>query len=518
MADIAKLATTLSTAIARKSADKASALTHRVRQSGSTLLQIAHESVTPLPRSEKYFHDNAGVPRSVRDAVQSYLKETQQFSAAIAAGGDGSSPAGAHANPLPLGGDGTPLNYPLVVLDLAAFRANAADMTARAGGTPIRVATKSLRIPEAIREAQSIDGFQGAMCYSLAEAIWLVREGFASNVLVAYPTADRTALAEWASDPALAAAITVTIDSIDHLDLIDHATPHRTQLPQPLRLCIDIDASLVIGPGMYIPGISSGNTDQLWDHRSVERSIRLGALRSPIHGVRDAQNIVKATWTREGLRVVGVLGYEALIAGVGDAGAKKALLRMVQTLSRGEIASRRAAIVDGVNFTLHAAGMPQLEFVNGGGTGSLESTSHDPSVTEIGAGSGLIGPGLFDGYRSFRPYPAEWFIVPVVRRPGKGVVTVAGGGRVASGAAGTSRLPSIDYPRGLRLTSTEGAGEVQTPLIGAAADNLSLGDPVYLRHAKAGEAAEWAHEVLVVDGHEVVDVWKTYRGYGKVFA
>ena len=75
-------------------------------------------------------------------------------------------------------------------------------------------------------------------------------------------------------------------------------------------------------------------------------------------------------------------------------------------------------------------------FVNGGGTGSIVSTSADPSVTEIAAGSGLYSPALFDGYRSIRPIPAAFFALPVVRRPRPGIVTALGGGWIASG--GTS--------------------------------------------------------------------------------
>lgn len=434
------------------------------------------------------YHTPYGVPRTVRDAIDNYLSSTAA-------------------------------STPLVVLDLDAFNANGKDMVKRANGTPLRVASKSLRMRKAITAALAMDGFHGVMAYSAREAIWLVREGIADNILVAYPTADAAAIAEIGQDEHLARSITLTFDSVDHLNFIDRCCPSHSR--QEIRLCLDIDASLVVGKGMYIPGISMGNTDSLWDEEPItsRRSLRLGALRSPIHGVRDAQRLVRETWTRTNMRVVGLLAYEAQIAGEGDAGrsVRAAAVRLMQTLSRGELASRRKVIVDGVNFALHSAGLPQLEFINGGGTGSLESTGHEEEITEIGAGSGLIGSGLFDHYRSFRPYPAQWFVLPVVRRPGRGVVTIAGGGRIASGPAHATRLPRIDYPSGLRFSSTEGAGEVQTPLIGSAADSLHIGDLVWLRHAKAGEAAEWASSVIVVSGGTVVDEWPTYRGEGKVF-
>ena len=63
-----------------------------------------------------------------------------------------------------------------------------------------------------------------------------------------------------------------------------------------------------------------------------------------------------------------------------------------------------------------SAVMP-LEFVNGGGTGSVERTSAEAAVTEVAAGSGLYCPVLFDGYRAFSSRPAAFFALPVTRRP-----------------------------------------------------------------------------------------------------
>src|SRR5690606_26801049 len=129
----------------------------------------------------------------------------------------------------------------------------------------------------------------------------------------------------------------------------------------------------------------------------------------------------------------------------------------------------------------------ELEFVNGGGTGSVAATAADPAVTEVTAGSGLYGPALFDGYRPWRPRPAAFFALSVVRRPGRRFATVHGGGWVASGPAQPDRLPQPVYPPGLRLLPLEGAGEVQTPLTGPGAAQLRIGDRGWVRHAKAGE-------------------------------
>ena len=167
------------------------------------------------------------------------------------------------------------------------------------------------------------------------------------------------------------------------------------------------------------------------------------------------------------------MAYEAQIAGLGDAGRgpRSMAVRALQRRSRAEIAERRAAAVAAVR------AVAPLEFVNGGGTGSLESTAAEAAVTEVTAGSGLFGSALFDHYRAWHPQPAALFALPVVRRPGPGVVTVLGGGWVASGPSGRDRLPCPWLPTGLRLDGLEGAGEVQTPLRGSGCRQFGRGRP-----------------------------------------
>jgi D-serine deaminase-like pyridoxal phosphate-dependent protein len=221
------------------------------------------------------------------------------------------------------------------------------------------------------------------------------------------------------------------------------------------------------------------------------------------------------------MALVGIMAYEAQIAGVGDAPAGRPLraraIRAAQTRSVRELATRRAAIVAAVQDVLAANGAPPLELVNGGGTGSLDSTAAEPAVTEVTAGSGLYGPTLFDAYRAFTPRPAALFALPVVRRPGRGVVTALGGGYLASGSADAARLPRPYLPSGLRLDRQEGAGEVQTPLLGDRADGLAIGDRVYMRHAKAGELCERFASLHLLEGGRIVDEVPTYRGEGQCF-
>jgi len=209
------------------------------------------------------------------------------------------------------------------------------------------------------------------------------------------------------------------------------------------------------------------------------------------------------------------MSYEAQIAGVGDAPpghpVRSVALRAVQSLSASELAQRRAEIVEAVQ------SVASLEFVNGGGTGSIESTTGEAAVTEVTAGSGLYGPTLFDAYRTFDPRPAAMFALSVVRKPRTGVATVLGGGYLASGPGDRSRLPAPYLPTGLKLDRQEGAGEVQTPVLGETADDLHIGDRVYFRHAKAGELCERFDRLHLIDGGRVVEEVPTYRGEGHCF-
>jgi D-serine deaminase-like pyridoxal phosphate-dependent protein len=238
-----------------------------------------------------------------------------------------------------------------------------------------------------------------------------------------------------------------------------------------------------------------------------------------VHTVEDATRLAEQVCARPGVELVGIMAYEGQVAGTTDTSPAVAAMKAA---SVKELAGRRAKVVAAVRSIVETHG-GQLEFVNGGGTGSAETTAAEDAVTEIGAGSGIIGSGLFDHYRTFSPAAAEWFVLPVVRRAAADIVTVAGGGRIASGVPGADRVPTVDYPAGLSFSATEGAGEVQTPLRGAAARDLGLGDQVWFRHAKAGEQSEWTDRVTVVSRdpadnttHVIAD-WPTYRGEGKSF-
>jgi D-serine deaminase-like pyridoxal phosphate-dependent protein len=403
------------------------------------------------------------------------------------------------------------LEAPFAVIDLDALWANAEDLVRRAAPKPIRLASKSVRCRALQERVLARPGFAGTLAFTLPEALWLASHG-AEDLVVAYPTADRQALRALAALTAERpmARVTVMVDSAEQLDLIDRAL-ERTQRDRDaaaLRVCIDLDA------GWWALG----------------RRVRVGAKRSPVHTPEQAAVLARAVLARDGLALVGIMSYEAQIAGLGDEvgprppglGIAPRLrargIRAMQALSARELAVRRAATVAAVQQTIgESSSSSSLEFVNGGGTGSLESTAAEGAVTEVTAGSGLYGPTLFDAYRGFTPRPAALFALPVVRRPGPGVVTALGGGYLASGPADRARLPRPHLPAGLRLDSQEGAGEVQTPLLGATADTIALGDRVYLRHAKAGELCERFASLYLLEGERIVEEAPTYRGEGQCF-
>jgi D-serine deaminase-like pyridoxal phosphate-dependent protein len=379
------------------------------------------------------------------------------------------------------------VDAPFAFVDLDAMWSNAAEMLERARGKPIRVASKSVRcraLLEAILEHDS--GFRGLMTFTLPESLWLYEHGF-DDLLLAYPTAHRAALERLGRVEGESPPI-VMVDSVEQLDLIESAAGAGAR---PIRVCIELDLSW-------------------W---ALGGRLKIGVKRSPIRTPRQAQALAREIVARPGLELAALMGYEAHIAGLGDRPlgkpAQAPVIRVVKQRSAAEIAERRAAVVAAVR---EVAPVP---IVNGGGTGSIHTTAREDVVTEVTAGSGFYAPALFDRYVSFSLTPAAMFVMPVVRRPSPSVATLLGGGYPASGAAGRDRLPEPHLPRGLRVDPLEGAGEVQTPVTGAAAASLRVGANVYLRHAKAGELCERFNTLYLVRGGEIAAEVPTYRGEGR---
>lgn len=376
------------------------------------------------------------------------------------------------------------LDAPVGVLAVEALASNAFDMLDRADGLPIRVASKSVRVRGVLDAVLELPGYRGILAYSLAEALWLAETY--DDIVVGYPTADRGALARLAADDKLASRVTIMVDDVAQLDLVDAvAQPGKRAV---IRVALELDAS----------------------YRSRTLG-HVGVRRSPVYTPAQAEALAEAVVARRGFRLVGMMAYEAQIAGVTNAGRRRAPIRMMQRRSADELRERRGEAVRRVR------DIADLEFVNGGGTGSIESTHADPSVTEVAAGSGLFGPHLFDGYTHFHPAPAAAFALDVVRRPTADIATVLGGGWIASGPPAPDRLPKVVWPQNLTMLARESAGEVQTPLRGAAARALEVGDRVWLRHTKAGELSEHLAAFALVENGALLGELPTYRGEAKVF-
>lgn len=381
---------------------------------------------------------------------------------------------------------------PFAFVDLDAMWGNADAMLERGGDKPVRVASKSIRCrPLVDRILDRDERFRGVMTFTLPETLWLAERG-EEDLLLAYPTTDAAALAELAmrSVASPSEAPILTVDCVEHLDLIESVLGSQAA---PVRLSLELDAA--------------------W--HGLGGRIKAGAKRSPIRTPEQAVALAEEINRRDKLELVALMAYEGQISGVGDQVPKRPLrsrmIRWMQKNSIEEISKRRADVV------ARLKEVAEIEIVNGGGTGSLEFTSAESAVTELAAGSGFFAPAQFDHYSWFTLAPAAAFALPVVRRPGPGVVTALGGGYLSSGAPGPARMPVPWLPEGLVLDDEEGAGEVQTPLLGPAADGISIGDNVYLRHSKAGELCERFDALLLIEGGEIVDEVPTYRGEGQTF-
>jgi D-serine deaminase-like pyridoxal phosphate-dependent protein len=373
---------------------------------------------------------------------------------------------------------------PLAWVDLDLLEQNSRDIAERLGTKKLRVGTKSVRCRSVLDLLLKWNpSAEGCMVLSASEAVWLSSLGYKSLV-VGYPTVNVDEIKDVLSSIGRGASITLMADRAEHVDLYQRLA---SQAGVRLNVWIDVDASTPI-PGLYF-GV----------HRSSLTSLdRLRAL-------------LKGRWPS--LVIDGFMTYEAQVAGVQDRPPQKwqgPVIRWLKRRSVRILERRRQEIVR--IFT--DAGF-EIKKVNGGGTGSLKTTSVDPVITEMTVGSGFYSPALFDFYDDFHFAPAAGFAIEVTRHSHEGVWTCFGGGYPASGV-GPDRAPTPYLPEDVSLLPNEGAGEVQTPI--ASRSPLHLGELIFFRHAKAGELCERFNELHLIRGDKVVDIVKTYRGEGKAFA
>lgn len=380
-------------------------------------------------------------------------------------------------------------SLPQAFVDLDRFDENVFALQQRSGNKLIRVASKSVRCATLIdRVFKAHDQYQGILSFSAPEAAWLASKGF-DDIIVAYPVFRPDDIASICPQLQEGKTIVLMTDSPEHIEAIG-AVAKKYEVTIPV--CIDIDLSTDFG------------------------SLHFGVWRSRVKGMGEVNGILDAVEKHPCVNLDSVMGYEAQIAGVGDnvagQGIKNKVIRYLKKKSIKEIRERRASVVEGIQ----ARGF-NLRVVNGGGTGSLESTREEACVTEVTVGSGFYTPTLFDGYQAFKHAPAAGFALEISRIPKLQTYTCLGGGYIASGGAGKEKLPAPFLPEGAALYDMEGCGEVQTPIQYSGPIDLKMGDPVLFRHAKAGELCERFNVLLLIQDGVIVDEVPTYRGEEQCF-
>lgn len=381
------------------------------------------------------------------------------------------------------------VRLPAAFVDLDAFDRNLDKLIALSNGKKIRLATKSIRVPELIRRAlKRTSQCQGLMCYSAEEVAFLSKEGF-DDFLVAYPTVQPSDLSLLRSLHERGKRVVLIVDSEEQLKLVSAAMDGTAA---PFRCAVEVDASLRI-LGMHI-----------------------GVRRSPIRSAPQLKAFLLAGKKHSGVKIVGAMVYEAQLAGLGDRNPfKKFLNPIFSWIRKTSVRSVRKLRAE-IPFAFSGTGAT-LEIFNGGGTGSINFAASEEALTEVTAGSALLCSHLFDYYSNVSFEPSAFFALQVVRSSDDRYVTCQGGGYIASGEPGWDRVPVPVFPAGSKLVSTEGCGEVQTPVQLASGVQLRAGDAVWFRHAKAGELAERFNEYHLISNRKIIGSAKTYRGFGQCY-
>ncbi|MBX7241534.1 MAG: amino acid deaminase/aldolase [Bacteroidia bacterium] len=380
-------------------------------------------------------------------------------------------------------------NLPVACIDYEKWEANIHFNVTRSKGKQIRIASKSVRSIEMIKDILSRGApFQGIMSYDGMETVFLSQNGF-DDILMGYPCTVKPAVFAVGEEIRKGKTIYFMVDSEYHLKMIQEAAENLGII---IPVCVDLDMSSDF-PGLHF-----------------------GVWRSSIRNIADFKHFIDKSKKYNRIRIAGLMGYEAQNAGVPDAvpgeRMKNALIKFLKKRSQKEYSLFRKNASE----YCRSQGIA-LDFVNGGGTGCIETTCEEGWVTEVTVGSGFYAPAVFDHYSDFSYQPAAFFALPIARIPKKGIYTCSGGGYIASGSTGKNKNPKVFLPKGGSLTDLEGAGEVMTPVIFSGEVNLQEGDPVFFRHAKAGELCERFNELHLIQSGKIIKTVLTYRGEGQSF-
>lgn len=380
------------------------------------------------------------------------------------------------------------IERPFAWVDFDALQKNIVFVNEACGDKKIRIATKSIRSVALLKYIEKrLQNFAGFMTFTASESNYLLEQGL-DYLLIGYPVYEKQAVSRLADWVKKGKSVTFMVDAVEQASLLNDIA---AQEQVTLMICIDLNMS------------------------SDYRLLYFGTKRSPISDFTKLDQLLQALNHFKYLQISGVMGYDAQIAGVADRsdvlfGAKAALIRTMKRNSLKTLTSFRQFAV------AHVRSLHDLQFVNAGGSGSMQLTAKQQDVTEVTVGSAFLAPALFDAYDSLQLQPAAGFGLRVTRKFADDVVVCHGGGYIASGAVGVDRLPQFLEQKKFHFVPLEGAGEVQTPIV-VKQGKVAIGDTVYFRHAKAGELCERFQVLHAVEKGEYIEAIGTYRGDGQCF-
>ncbi|MEJ2295870.1 MAG: alanine racemase, partial [Candidatus Lokiarchaeota archaeon] len=253
---------------------------------------------------------------------------------------------------------------PLVMCDFDTFKRNLkkAGYLLKIKKKYMRLCTKSVRVPELVKFVEQQDFVNGIFAFNSAEVLFYATEYQIKDILLGYPIysdIDAEELCQAAKVEGV--NVTVMVDDAKQTRILEtHAKAHNVHLD----LLIEIDLSYQF----------LGQT--------------VGVLRSPLKQTLEILKLAQIIEDVENLSLRGIMAYEAQNASLGD---DKLLYRFIKRRSRVYVNKMRQNIVD----KLTEAGYT-LDVVNGGGSGCFQENLEEPSITEIGIGSLLFKPHIFD--------------------------------------------------------------------------------------------------------------------------
>ena len=366
----------------------------------------------------------------------------------------------------------------------------------RAAGKPIRVASKSVRCRGAARRVLARAGFAGVLAFTLRRGAVAGGGGTRSRRRRGRLPDGRPggAARGWPPTPARPRAITLMVDDAAQLDLVDASS--AAGAGRPLRVCLDLDASL----------------------RRLGGRLHVG--RAPLPGARrrtHAAALARAVAGRPGFRWSGSWPTRRRSPGVGDAAARRPCAALAVRGDAGAV-GRASWPRAGPRRSRRSARSRRWSSSTAAAPAASSARPPRRRSPRSPAGSGLFCPALFDDYRAFAARPAALFALPVVRRPAPGMVTVLGGGWIASGPAGrrpaagaVPSRPACAARRRGRRRGADAAARRRRPTGCGSATGCGSGTPRPASCASTSTSCTWSQ------GDAVTGAVPTYRGEGKAF-